>query len=119
MRGNGCASPARSRTLNDSVDVEVAGLAHRLCGRIGVGEQKAGEPPCERRLADPFPAADQPSVSEAALAISQEHFRFGALMADQRKDMTRVRCASQRVGFRKFVALASLHARLALSTPIG
>src|ERR1700722_5304613 len=101
------------------VDAEVAGLAHRLCGRIGVSERKADEPPGERRLANPLPAADQPGVSEAALAIGRKNFRFGALMTDQRKDMTRMGCAGQRIGFRKIIRLAFLHASLALSALAG
>ena len=101
------------------LDVEVARLADRLRGRIGVGEHEAGEPPGERRLADPLPAPDQPGVREAALAIGREHFRFGALMADQRIDMARMGRAGERVGFGKIVGLAFLHASLALSAPAG
>src|ERR1700722_16012413 len=99
--------------------MEVARLAHRLRRRIGVGEHKAGEAPGERRLADPFPATDQPGVSEATLAIGRKHFRFGALMADQRIDMTRMRRARQRIGFRKVIGLALLHVSLALSAHAG
>ena len=104
--------------------MEIARLADRLCRRVRVGEHEAGEPPGERRLADPLPAADQPGVGEAALAIGREHLRFGALMADQRIDMARMGRAAERVGFGKIVGLALLrarriHARLALSAPMG
>ena len=106
------------------LDIEVKRLAHRLRSRIGVGEHEAGEPPGERRLADSLPAADQPGVGEAPLAIGRKHFRFGALMTDQRIDMARMGRAGQRVGFGKIVGLALLHARLAharlaLSAPMG
>ena len=70
------------RRLMSGLDMEVARLAHRLCRRIRVGEHKAGESPGERRLADPFPAADQPGMGETALAIGRQHFRFGPFMAD-------------------------------------
>ena len=93
----------KPRRLMRRLDMEIARLAHRLRGRIGVGEHEAGEPPGERRLADPLPAPDQPGVSEAALAIGREHFRFGALMADQRIDMARMGRAGQRIGFGKIV----------------
>ena len=79
------------RRRMSGLDMEVARLLHRLCRRIGIGEQKAGESPGERRLADPLLAADQPGVREAALAIGRQHFRFGALVADQRIDMARMR----------------------------
>ena len=94
----------KPRRLMSGLDMEVARLTDRLRGRIGVGEHEAGEPPGERRLADPLPAPDQPGVSEAALAIGREHFRFGALMADQRIDVARMGRAGQRVGFGKIVA---------------
>ena len=101
------------------LDVQIARLADGRRGRIGVGEHEAGEPPGERRLADPLPAADQPGMGEAALAIGGEQFLFGGLMSDQRSRMARVRRAGQGVGFGKILALGLLHARLALSAPAG
>src|ERR1700677_4121261 len=109
----------KPRRLMTRLDMEVARLAHRLCGRIRVGEHEPGKSPGERRLADPFPAPDKPGVREAALAIGRQHFRFGAFMADQRIDVARMGRASERVGFRKIVGLGSLHASLALSAPAG
>ena len=93
--------------------MEVARLAHRLRGRVRVGEHEAGEPPGERRLADSLPAADQPGMSKAALAIGREHFGFGALMANQRIDMARMGRASQRIGFGKIVRVGFFRAGLA------
>ena len=49
-------------------------------------------------------------MSEAALAIGRKHFRFGALMADQRIDVARMGRAGERVGFGKFVGLGLFHA---------
>ena len=57
------------------IDREVArSLDGRLPG-IGIGEQEAGERPCERRLADPFGTADQPGVGEPPLAVSSRAAR--------------------------------------------
>ena len=86
----------------------------RLRGRIRVGEHKTGEPPGKRRLADPFPAPDQPGVREAALAIGRQHFHFCPFVADQRIDVARMGRASERVGFGKIVGLGFLHAELGL-----
>ena len=91
----------KPRCLMRRLDMEVARFADRFRGRIRVGEHKAGEPPGERRLADPFPAPDQPGMRKAALAIGRQHFRFGAFVADQRIDMTRMGRAGERVGFRE------------------
>ena len=101
------------------LDAEVARFAHDRRGRIGIGEYEAGEPPGERRLADPLPAADQPGVGEATLAIGGEQLLLGALMADQRGRMARVRRAGQRIGFGKIVALGLLHVLWATSAPAG
>src|ERR1700690_153635 len=109
----------KPRRLMSRLDIEVARLADRLRGGIGVGDHEAGESPGERRLADPLPAADQPGVSEAALAIGRQHFRFGAFMADQRIDVAWMGRASRCVGFGKIVGFGFFHASLALSAPAG
>src|ERR1700722_16432233 len=103
----------KPRCLMRRVDMEVARFADRFRGWIRVGEHKTSESPGERRLADPLPAANQPGMSETALAIDRQHLRFGALVADQRVDMTRMRRAGERVGFGKIVGLSLLHASLA------
>ena len=119
--GEPCEQPRR---LMSRLDMEICRLSHGLCRWVGVGERKAGEPPGERRLADPFPAPDQPGMRKTALAISRQHFCFGPFVADQRIDMARMGRASERIGFRKIVRLAFfhaslVHARLALSAPAG
>ena len=95
------------------LDVKVTRLAHGLRRRVGVGEHETGEPPGERRLADSLPAADEPRVRQTPFAIGRQHFRFGALMADERIDMAGMRRSGQRVRFGKVVALAFFRARRA------
>ena len=95
------------------LDVKITRLAHGLRRRVGVGEDETGEPPGERRFPDPLPAADEPGVRQTAFAIGRQHFRFGALMADERIDMAGMRRSGQRVRFGKIVGVALLGARLA------
>src|SRR3984957_17872327 len=101
------------------LDMEVARRVDRLRGWIRIGEHKTGEPPGKRRLADSVPAPNQPGVREAALAIGRQHFRFRALVADQRIDMTRMGRAGKRVGLGKIVGFAFLHAGLTVSALAG
>src|SRR6185437_11595570 len=67
----------------------------------------------EGRLADPFPAPDQPGMCETLLAIGRQHFRFGPLVADERINMAWMGRAGKRVGLRNIVRLALLRAGLA------
>src|SRR6185437_3109086 len=67
----------------------------------------------EGRLADPFPAPDQPGMRETPLAIGRQHFRFGPLVADERTNMAWMGRAGKRVVLRNIVRLALLRAGLA------
>ena len=88
---------------------EVARLAHRAGGGVGMGEHEPREAPGERRFADPFATADQPGVREPSFAIRAQHFGLGGAMADEPRGRLRMRGALEQVAFRRRLGWSLAH----------
>ena len=81
--------------------LEILGALHGGSRRIGMGEQKPGEPPGQRRLADSGGPADDEGLRQAVGAIGLEQRLLRFVMAKEIKGFARMRRFVEAVGLRR------------------